>query len=189
LVRPLLLSEAVPTAGTGAWPMSSNAFDNALRKAIDLNVRYYSSMGRLAVDYWRDLFATVTEPVKAASTHFGNTRGPATTAPTAKPAAMVLEAEPESVAQGVFLVENLFKNEVDSIVVASFFKDPRGVVVQPAFAFDPPRVVLKPGEQMLVRVTTTIGAELEPDARYLGEFMVPGLKGTAIPVVLRSRGR
>jgi hypothetical protein len=170
--------------------MSSNAFDEAVRKAIDLNVRFYSSMGRLAVDYWRDLFATMTEPVRAASTHFGNGRASAaTSAPIHKPAAMVLEAEPGSVAQGVFLVENHLHNDVDSSVVASFFKDPKGFAIQPAFAFDPARVALKPGEQMLVRVTTTMGPELEPDVRYVGEFMVPGLKGTAVPVVLRSRGR
>lgn len=170
--------------------MSSNAFDDVLRKAIDLNVRYYSSMGRLAVDYWRDLFATVAEPVRAASTHFGNGRGPATTTPPSiKAAAMVLEAEPGSVAQGVFLVENHLDGDVDSTVVASFFKDPKGFAIQPAFAFDPARVALKPGEQMLVRVTTTIGPELESDVRYIGEFMVPGLKGRAVPAVLRSRRR
>ena len=87
------------------------------------------------------------------------------------------------------MVENHLNNEVDSAIVASFFTDPQGAAVEPAFAFDPPRVALKRGEQMLVRVTTTIGPELEPDTRYVGEFMVPDLKGTSIPVVLRSRKR
>lgn len=171
--------------------MSSNAFDDVIRKAIDLNVRYYSSMGRLAVDYWRDLFAAMAEPVKAAvssaQSRAASVEAESAPATSAKPAVMVMEAEAGSVAQGVFMVENHLNTEVDSTVVASFFKDPTGIAVQPAFAFDPPRVALKPQEQILVCVSTTIGPELEPDTRYAGEFAVPGLKGTSIPVVLRSR--
>lgn len=171
--------------------MSSNAFDDVIRKAIDLNMRYYSSMGRIAVDYWRDLFAAMAEPVKAAvtSAQSNSTSAAPVSAPasSAKPAVMVLEAEAGSVAQGVFMVENHLNTEVDSTVVASFFKDPAGMAVQPTFAFDPPRVALKPHEQILVCVSTTIGSDLAPDTRYSGEFAVPGLKGTSIPVVLRSR--
>lgn len=171
--------------------MNSNAFDDVIRKAIDLNVRYYSSMGRLAVDYWRDLFAAMAEPVKAAvssaQSSSPNSQTGSAPANSAKSAVMVMEAEAGSVAQGVFMVENRLNTEVDSTVVASFFKDPAGVAVQPAFAFDPPRVALKPHEQILVSVSTTIGPDLEPDTRYVGEFVVPGLKGTSVPVVLRSR--
>ena len=176
--------------------MSSNAIDDAVRKAIDLNVRFYSSLGRLTVDYWRELFTAVVEPIRA-TTPFAHAaaanpmRAAATSSDAAgsKPAAMVIEGEPGSVGVGVFLVENHFNTEIDSNVVASFFKDPSGFVVQPAFTFDPPRVVLKPGEQILVRVSTTISPELALGTRYTGEFVVPGLKGTAIPVVLRSRRR
>jgi hypothetical protein len=171
--------------------MSSKPFDDVIRKAIDLNVRYYSSMGRLALDYWRDLFATVAEPVKAAvspaPSSSANAPAGSASATAAKPAVMVMEAEAGSVAQGVFMVENHLNHDVDSTVVASFFKDPANVAVQPLFTFDPPRVALKPHEQILVCVSTTIGSDLQPETRYTGEFAVPGLKGTSIPVVLRSR--
>jgi hypothetical protein len=175
--------------------MSSNGFEEAIRKALDLNLRFYSSLGRLTVDYWRELFSTITGPTNSSadSTHAVASPAqvgmpaPAGAAPSKVPVAMVLEAEPGSVALGVFLVENHHDAPVDSAVVASFFKNPAGVAVQPTLTFDPPRVVLKPGEQILVRVSTTIGTELEPDTRYAGEFAVPGLKGTSIPVILRSR--
>jgi hypothetical protein len=176
--------------------MSSSTVDSAIRKAIDLNVQYYSSLGRLTVNYWRDVFRAVAATSKAQTPppHFAAHPTPPTAPQAAasdapKPAAMVIEAEPGSVGMGVFLVENHLRAEVDSAVVASFFKDPSGSAIQPAFAFDPPRVVLKPGEQVLMRVTTTIGPELEIGQRYSGEFAVPGLKGTSIPVILRSRGK
>jgi hypothetical protein len=172
--------------------MTSSGLDDAIRKAIDLNVRYYSSLGRLTVDYWTELLSAVVTPAKPAGssgqfTAAVHTAQSATPATVAKAAAMVMEAASGSVAQGVFMVENHLNSEVDSVVVASFFKDPSGNAIQPQFTFDPPRIALKPGEQILVRVLTTIGADLEADTRYSGEFAVPGLKGTSIPVVLRSQ--
>jgi hypothetical protein len=174
--------------------MSSNPFDAVIRKAIDLNIRYYSSLGRLMVDYWRDMYAAVVDPPKSAMSAGRFATGDPT-APAAAPpkqaasnrAVMVIEAEPGSVGLGVFMVENHLSTEVDSTIASSAFKDSSGVTIQPTFSFDPPRVVLKPGEQILVRVSTTIGPEIEPGARYTGEFVVPGLRGTTIPVVVRSR--
>jgi hypothetical protein len=174
--------------------MSSSSLDEVLRKAIDLNIRYYSSLGRLTADYWRELATAVAEPMKAAVssatapvTNNAITSAAPASAAAKGPAAMVLEAEPGSVALGVFLVENHLDSEVDSTVVASFFKDSAGVAIQPELTFDPARIVLKPGEQLLVRVSCTITPGLEPGTRYTGELAVPGLKGTSIPVVLRSR--
>jgi hypothetical protein len=172
--------------------MSSSGLDDAIRKAIDLNVRYYSSLGRLTVDYWKELFSAVATPAKT-SNPFGQFTAAVNPAPPAPPptvskaAAMVMEAAPGSVAQGVFMVSNHLDSDVDSAVVASFFKDPSGNAIQPQFTFDPPRIGLKPGEQILVRVLTTIGPDIEPDTRYTGEFAVPDLKGTSVPVVLRSQ--
>jgi len=175
--------------------MSSSAFADLIRRAVDVNVQYYSSLGRLGVDFWRELYGAVlrqmnTEMPTAARFAHGNAAPTASSvAPQAapKPATMVIEADPGSVGIGVFMVENHLDTEVDSRVAATTFKDPHGGEVQPTFTFDPPRVVLKPGEQILVRVSTAIDPELERGTRYTGEFVVPGLRGTTIPVVLRSR--
>lgn len=167
--------------------MSSNSLEETLRKAIDLNMRFYSSLGRLTLDYWKELLATSTSVMRPT---VSSTAPPVQTAtPPGKPAVMVIEAETGSVGIGVFMVENHLGVDVDSTVTASAFKDARGSEVRPAPTFDPPRVVLKPGEQLLVRVSLTFGPELEPDVRYTGELVVPGLKGTRIPVVLRARKR
>jgi hypothetical protein len=170
--------------------MSSNSLDEVLRKAIDLNIRYYSTLGRLAADYMRELTTVMAEPMKSAvasSASAFQTSAAASPAAAPAPAVMVMEAEAGSVSIGVFLVENRLSSEVDSKVVASFFKEPSGGTIQPEIAFDPQRIVLKPGEQTLVRATCPITTDMETGARYSGEFAVPGLKGSTIPVILRRR--
>jgi len=170
--------------------MSSDALNEVLRKSIDLNIRYYSSLGRLAAEYMRELAVVMTEPMKAVAS---SATSPIATAPTPTPsssqtpAVMVMEGDTGSIALGVFLVENHLPMEVDSKVVASFFKEPARGTIQPDFTFDPQRIVLKPGEQILVQASCPISAEIEANVRYKGEFAVPGLKGSTIPVVLRRR--
>jgi hypothetical protein len=177
--------------------MKPNALDDVVRRTVDVHVRYYSSLGRLALDYWRELFAVVVQPMNpqmnkglpgAARSAPAETPSALTPLPPSSSAAtMVIEADAGSLGVGVFMVENRLGSDVDSRVAATTFKHPEGEEVQPTFVFDPPRVVLKPGEQMLVRVSTTLDPSLECGTRYSGEFVVPGLRGTTIPVVLRSR--
>lgn len=178
--------------------MSSTPLEGVIRRAVDLNVRYYSSLGRLTLDYWRELIGAVTQvnltnketPARARASMQGTAASPVAPLPTpAKAATMVIEADAGSVGFGVFMVENRLGSEVDSKVTATSFRAPGGGEVRPDFVFDPPRVVLQPGEQTLVRVSTTLDPTLESGTRYMGEFMVPGLRGTTIPVVLRSRGK
>src|SRR5215475_2722563 len=99
----------MPAGSPGTRPMSSSGFDDVIRKAIDLNVRYYSSLGKLTVDYWKELFSAVAVPVKgnSSSEQFTGSSVQAfvARAPVSKPAAMVMEAPKDSVAQGVFMVE------------------------------------------------------------------------------------
>jgi len=61
--------------------MSSNSFDEVMRKAIDLNVRYYSTLGRLAADYMRELVTVMAEPMKAAVNASAAPCAPPVTAP------------------------------------------------------------------------------------------------------------
>ena len=100
---------------------------------------------------------------------------------------MVLESETGSQALGVFLVANNLGHEVSARVVASTFVDASGRTIQPVFTFDPEVIVLAPAEQLLVRVMTLIDDSFEPEVRYRGEFTIPELSGTLIPIVLRRR--
>jgi hypothetical protein len=173
-------------------------YKDTIKRAVDLNRRYYGSLGRATVDYLKEL-AAMLETVSAAAdpeagsarprTHEG--RGRDDPAPRAgKPApVLVLEAEAGATAVGVFLVENNLPHAVNARPKATALIDAYDRQIQPAITFDPAEVALKPGEQMLVRILAVIDEALEPNIRYRGELIVQELPGTHIPFVVRRRDR
>lgn len=171
-----------------------SSLENLIRQSMELNVRYYSAVTSLAVSYYKDL-ATIFTVLREAQTRppapAASPAPPQTTQPASRQAqqagVMVLEGEAGGQALGVFLVANNLAQEVSAQVVPSGFADSDGHTVHPQFTFDPEVIVLAPAEQLLVRVLAEIDATLEPGVRYTGEFAVPELSGTRIPIVLRRR--
>jgi hypothetical protein len=166
--------------------MASPNFDDLFRRALDLNLRYYGALGRLAADYLRDAAAAFSELGGLTQTPSATPRsGPGQASHTGP--VMVLEAEAGGTAMGVFLVENQLPHEVNAAMVSSSFTSASGRQARIPLVFDPPRVSLKPGEQILVRIQATLTEDLEPDVRYSGEITVPELRGTRIPTIIRRR--
>jgi hypothetical protein len=172
------------------------SFERIWRQSLELNIRYYTAISRLTADYFKDSLAALAESRAAPSQPSEQPNAPAPPSPNApSPTAassqqagvMVLEGDAGGEALGVFLVANNLQHEVSARVVASTFVNANGHTVQPAFTFDPAVIALAPGEQLLVRVTTLMDNALEPEVRYRGEFTVPELLGTRIPIVLRRR--
>ena len=166
-------------------PMGNITLDEMFRRAVDLNLRYYGAIGKLTAEYLRDVVNVAGEmqlfPRPAA-------HGAAPSAATRPAVAqMVLEAHAGESAMGVFLVENSLTQEAKAGIFASVFTDAAGRQLRPKVIFDPPAVSLRPGEQLLVRAHAQITEEMEPDVRYYGEFLIPELQGTRVPVVLRRR--
>jgi len=161
------------------------------RKALDLNLRYYGSLGKLTAEYLRDLSSTLASVQTAASeSRKTTTASGARTAETPRgsaPAVMVFEGEAGSTAIGVFLVGNSLAHEVSAPVTASPVLDEAGRAVSLAFSFDPAVVTLRPGEQLLVRAMAVIDPALEAGVRYRGELLIPELQGTRIPFIVRRR--
>ena len=115
--------------------MKATPFDGVIRRAVDLNFRYYGSLGRLTLDYWRELICAVTQmkltnketPAPERASMQGRAVSPVAPLPTpAKAATMVIEADVGSVGFGVFMVENRLGSEVDSKVTATSFREPGG---------------------------------------------------------------
>jgi hypothetical protein len=175
--------------------MSSRGFEELWRRALELNIRYYSSLGKLTVEYLSDLAGAVSAQTAGRT----DTPGAAPPGPQPAPAppgpaksaaaeaVMMLEGEAGSTALGVFLVGNSFPNEVSATVTASPMTDENGHVGKVVFVFDPPVIALRPGEQLLVRASAVIDSSLEPGVRYRGEFSIPELRGTRIPVIVKRR--
>ncbi len=175
-------------------------------QSLELNIRYYSAMTKLMADYYKDLLATYagmvstqgqTQPQAQATSRPASAGRPSSVPrpPDASPVTttpgqagvMVLENESGGEALGIFLVSNNLAETVSARVTPSEFVNEKGHIVQLTFTFDPEIISLAPGEQLLVRVTTRIPEALEPQARYRGEFAVPELSGTRIPIVVRRR--
>lgn len=177
------------------------SFEKIWRQSLELNLRYYSTVGRLTVDYFKDLIAAFvplqvarSQPrspaqpiVPAPPSPPASPASPAAAAPAQQAGVMVLESEAGGQALGVFLVANNLGHDISARVTASTFAADNGHTVQPAFIFDPEMITLASGEQLLVRVVTVIDDSLVPEVRYRGEFTVPQLAGTRIPIVLRRR--
>jgi hypothetical protein len=167
------------------------------RRALDVNIQYYTAMGQLAVDLVKTLVSTITDlqtetqalepsPGTPAPTSRSSSSSPASDA-TAPASTLVLEAEAGRAALGAFLVENRLGRKVSAPVVASAFTDPQGVAVHPLIQFEPSLINLEAGEQVLVRILAQIDESLQTGVRYRGEASVPGLGGMSVPLVLRRR--
>jgi hypothetical protein len=175
--------------------MSSRGFEELFRRALELNIRYYSSVGKLTVEYLSDLAGAMSAQTAArtdtsSAAHAGPQTAyppPAPAKPAAAEAVMMLEGEAGSTALGVFLVGNSFPNEVSATISSSPMTDESGRQAKVAFVFDPPVIALRPGEQLLVRASAVIDPSLEPGVRYRGEFSIPELRGTRIPVIVKRR--
>jgi len=171
--------------------MNTRGFEELWRRALELNVRYYSSLGKLTVEYLSDLAGALSAQTAAPAASQPGPQAthapPASAKPAAAEAVMMLEGEAGSTALGVFLVGNSFPNEVSATVTSSPMTDESGRPANVAFVFDPPVIALRPGEQLLVRVSAVIDPSLEPGVRYRGEFSIPELRGTRIPVIVKRR--
>lgn len=182
------------------------------RRSMDAYMRYYGAVGQLTVDYMKDLMATWSQvrlpsppavlfqtaapppaPTRREEPSIASQPYPQSAQQSAPQSAqqsigvMVLESDAGGGALGVFLVENHLGREVSARVTAKGFTAPDGSEIHPTLVFDPEIIALQPGEQLLVRVMAAIDDSLEPDVRYQGEFIVPELTGTRIPVILRRR--
>ena len=176
------------------------------QQALELNIHYFGAINRLSIDYWKDLLTTISNvqgsPLSSRTQSPGEKRArreqegisiksARQEQPVARSAQsagiMVLEGEAGYQALGVFLVANHLAEEVSTRVHAATLEDQNGRPVELKFTFEPEIIVLAPSEQLLVRVMTVISDSLEPGVRYRGEFTIPELPGTHIPIVVRRR--
>lgn len=164
---------------------TSRVVGELVRRAVEMNVRYYGSLLGLATDYVRDLGGIVTGSLAGASAPARPAARPAGGA--RPPPVMVLEAEAGEEARGLFVLHNVREREVKARVTASEARDPGGGVVQADLRFEPPEVALAPGQQTTVLAVARLDERMEPGVPYTASFGVPGLAENAVSAVLRRR--
>jgi hypothetical protein len=161
--------------------------DELIRRAVDLNVRYYSDMSQLMATYVKDLVETFSQAATQAQAWQSPPRTHSATHKTQPAPVMVLEAEAGKQALGVFLVENHLDHNISTRVVPSAFFDAAQNEIKPSFVFDPEAVVLRSGEQVLVRVRVEVDETFVADVAYEGSLNIPELTGSRVRIVLRRR--
>lgn len=178
---------------------------DALFRLLEVNARYYGTLGRVTADFLHELAATLETPARPAGPageeprRNGSNGAPhpyPEAAPAPRPAAqpatpvqpiILLEAEADQTAIGVFLVANHLDREVQARPQAWPFYDPPGTASHPRLVFDPEVIALAPEERVLVKIIAIVDRSLQPEVRYRCEVSVPALADTRIPVVIRRR--
>jgi hypothetical protein len=150
-----------------------------LKGAVELNLRYTSTLLHLSKDYLKDANDVLKRgpaPEPAAETV------PVDGEPDAAPAArapLLVVGRAGEVGNGAFAINNPSEREINVHLVVQGELDERVVSVEPA------RLVLKPGEGAIVRVLARIDDKLPIDRDHLGAVVAPGLTSQGVPFIVR----
>ena len=148
-----------------------------LKGAVELNLRYTSTLLHLSKDYLKDANDVLTRPPAAtpAATEGGD-------APSAGRPPLLIVGRAGETGNGAFAINNPGDREMNVHLVVQGELDERVVRVDPA------RLVLKPGESAIVRILATIDEKLAADRDHVGSVVAPGLTSQGVPFIVRRLG-
>ncbi|MDP1655310.1 MAG: hypothetical protein Q8L96_04375 [Hylemonella sp.] len=143
-----------------------------LKGAVELNLRYTSTLLHLSKDYLKDANVVLTRDPPA----------PAPTTPDApgaqRPPLLVVGRSGE-VANAAFAINNPGEREMQVHLVVQGEVDERHVRVEPS------RFTLKAGEGVIVRILATIDEKLPAEQDMPGAVVAPGLSNQSVPFIVR----
>jgi len=144
-----------------------------LKGAVELNLRYTSTLLHLSKDYLKDANVVLKRgPEPAPSADDGGT------APTPRPPLLIVGRAGET-GNGAFAINNPSDREMNVHLVVQGELDERTVSVDPA------RLVLKPNESTIVRILARIDDKLPVDHDHVGSVVAPGLTNQGVPFIVR----
>lgn len=185
--------------------------EEMVRKAFDMNLRYWETVGRATTDYveaaaklWADAPISWTPGVRdrgAARGGSASSGGSAWSTSSAAPASsskaswasaeapatpvLLLEGRAGTEARAMVMISNDLDREAEAAVVASPLRGPDGRFVAADLRTEPTAVKLAPGARTSVTLVVGITDAMEVGADYRGEINVPGLSPRGVPVVVR----
>ncbi len=179
-------------------PAAAGGVEDAWRRAMDANIRFYRAWGELTAGWVREVTA-VGASLTPTTLGLGRTSTTATSvgARAAPPAAetppqaaasvpvLVLEAPGGQSVSASFLVENSWPHPVEGRVGTGDFHSDTGGSVEMVTRFDPESLSLAPGESRLVRVTVEVPEGLAQGVDHRSTISVSDVPGTTIPVLVR----
>lgn len=185
--------------------------EEMVRKAFDMNLRYWETVGRATTDYveaaaklWADAPISWTPGVRDKGSARGGSAasgGSAWSTSSAAPPSssksswesaeaaatpvLLLEGRAGTEARAMVMISNDLDREAEAAVVASPLRGPDGRFVAADLRTEPTAVKLAPGARTSVTLVVGVTDAMEVGADYRGEINVPGLSPRGVPVVVR----
>jgi len=186
--------------------------EEMVRKAFDMNLRYWETVGRATTDYveaaaklWADApiswtpgvrdkgssrWGSASSEASAASAASGQSASSSKSAawePAEAPATpvLLLEGRAGTEARAMVMISNDLDREAEAAVVASPLRGPDGRFIAADLRTEPTAVKLAPGARTSVTLVVGVTDAMEVGADYRGEINVPGLSTRGVPVVVR----
>jgi len=145
-----------------------------LKSAVELNLRYTSTLLHLSKDYLKDANGVLTRGPQPAPTPADDGGSP-----SAQRAPLLIVGRSGETGNGAFAINNPGDREMNVHLVVQGELDERVVSVDPA------RLVLKPGEGAIVRILAAIDDKLEVGHDSIGSVVAPGLTNQGVPFIVR----
>jgi hypothetical protein len=145
-----------------------------LKGAVELNLRYTSTLLHLSKDYLKDANVVLTRGPQPSPAPAGDEG----TTPVARPPLLVVGRSGDT-GNGAFAINNPSDRVMNVHLVIQGELDERVVSVDPA------RFTLNPGESTIVRILARIDDKLPVDHDHVGLVVAPGLTNQGVPFIVR----
>ena len=143
-----------------------------LKSAVELNLRYTSTLLHLSKDYLKDANTVLTKPPQPAPAT------PDEPVPAQRPPLLVVGRAGE-VGNAAFAINNPGDKEMNVHLVVQGELDERVVSVEPA------RLTLKGGDGAIVRILARFDEKVPVDRDHVGTVVAPGLTSQGVPFIVR----
>ena len=160
-----------------------------LKEAVDLNLRYGSSLLQLSKGYVLDAAEVLGVGGVAPAAPAPAASSAAAAAPATTPAPAAIRAAPRApllvagrsgdLANAAFAINNPGSQPIQGQLLV------QGELGADRVQLDPARFSLQPGQGLIVRIVVPIDDHLQAEHDHLGAVVVPGLSAEAVPFIVR----
>lgn len=141
-----------------------------LKGAVELNLRYTSTLLHLSKDYLKDAGAVISRD---------DVPAPAPGPTPAPRAPLLIAGKSGDLANGAFAINNPSEREINVHLLV------QGELGDDRVRLDPARFSLQPGAGTVVRILMPIDDKLEVERDYPGTVVAPGLAAQGVPFIVR----
>ncbi len=143
-----------------------------LKEAVEMNLRYTSTLLNLAKDYLKDANGLMTRPLNTE-------RNTERSSPVAPPPPLLIVGRAGETGNGAFVINNPIDREIKVKLVV------QGELDESSIRIDPTEIILRQGENAIVRIIAQISDNLPVDRDHLCSVVAPGLASQGIPFIVR----